>query len=405
MIGNKLDSGGNHLKSQQKKTEAVLCIGCPVLEVIGDKARLSALVTTSDGLKKEVWYSLPVTHKDWFSADRCDGFVVGLLLQSMEQNQNIVTASPMSSLLWHNLTNFYIPMMAKAFEHLHTIKIIPISLISNVNAVRGVATGFSAGIDSFTTVMLHLIQETSPELRITHLLFHNVGSHGTSGEEENGRLLFQDRLKYMEPFSQEVGIPIVPIDSNVSSILPIDFTKTHHALNASVLLSVQNKFNRYYYASTYPYESCGVNQPDDIGRFDPLAFHLLSTETLSCVSTGCQFSRTEKTEKVATYEPSYRYLNVCASETSQGKNCSVCFKCCRTILTLELLEQIHNYRHVFDMNKFDKVRQRYMLKILLHKPNSFEHEIARLYLKKRNNPWSAMILLRSIFNRILGKRW
>lgn len=363
--------------------------GC-VLKTDAASARLSAKITCADGQPRELWFSLPAAHADWFAADRCDGFVVGLLLQAMERNENIVTEAPMSSRLWHSLSQFYIPMMTQAFPNLHRIEILPTALTTEVKPAGGVATGFSGGIDSFAAVVRHFAQEKSPEHRVTHFLFHNVGSHGT-GNAEADRRLFRQRYATVQPFAKEAGIPAVPVDSNLGHVFPMDYVKTYSAVNPAVLLVLQNKFRRYYYASGYKYADCRIAPVKDIAYLDPMAVHLLSTESLDCVATGGEMSRVEKTAFVAGYEPSHRYLNVCVDSAFEGRNCSVCFKCRRTMLTLELLGLDHLYRQVFDFEKFGKVRRRYLKEIILHYPHSFEQEIAEGLFAPRSRAWRWLI--------------
>ena len=369
-------------------------IGCGVLTTGSNEARLSATITCADG-QRELWYSLPSSHVNWFSLDRCDGFVVGLLFQAMERNENIVVEEPLSSRLFHSLQSFYIPMMAGAFPNLHPIKIVPTFLTSDCPGGKGVATGFSAGIDSFATVIEHLVHETLPDRRLSHFLFHNAGSHG-HGKPDDARKLFRQRYDRIQAFSQEVGLPVIPVDSNLAEIFPIDFIRMHSALNASIPLVLQNQFQSFYYASTYKYADCGVNRIDDVARFDPFAFHLFSTEGLDCVSTGCQMSRVQKTELVATYEPSHRYLNVCVDPAFDGRNCSVCFKCCRTLVTLELLGVADAYQAVFDVKKFRKIRNRYLLKCLRYRRGSFEAEIAGLFRTEGSGPFVGAFGLRHL---------
>ena len=378
------------MNSGHKMKQREMRIGSCVLDVENDVARLSARITCDDGQPRELWYSLPAALKDWFITGRSDGFVVGLLHQAMERNEDIVTADPMSSRLWHGLQNIYIPMMTQAFPGLHPIKIIPASLTNEVKPARGVATGFSGGIDSFAAVVRHFARETSPDHRVTHFLFHNVGSHGDKSAGDDRRL-FRQRYEIVQPFAREAGIPTVPVDSNLAYVFPINFLTMHHALNTSVLLVLQNQFHRYFYASTYQYADCGVAYTDDIARFDPFAFHLFSTETLDCISTGGEMSRVEKTRLVATYEPSHRFLNVCVNPAFEGRNCSDCFKCRRTMLTLELLGLDHLYHRVFDFKKFAGVRRQYLKSIILHKPHSFEAEIADAFYARRSWWWKYLL--------------
>ena len=353
---------------------SIINISRPVKDINEVRARLSATVQFGKE-SQELYYSLRPEYASWFSTDRCDGFVVGLLFQAMERNENIKVDGPLSSRLYHSLRSFFIPMMAKAFPDLHPIEILASDLIDDPAKGTGVATGFSGGIDSFAAVIQHHVQETSPSHRISHFLFHNVGSHGHRDAEESRRT-FRLRYQIALPFAQEIGIPLVPIDSNLAEIFPTNFIRMHSALNASVPLVLQNQFRRYFYASTYKYDDCGVKLTDDVARFDPMAFHLFSTESLDCVSTGCQMSRVEKTEFIASFEPTRRFLNVCVDPAFLGRNCSVCFKCMRTLFTLELLGVLPLYKDIFDLKKFRSSRKWYLRDVLLYKRGSFEAEIA-----------------------------
>jgi len=381
-----------HRYSTTRMMAKNIIIGHPSVSDLNGKAKLTSQIRHSLGTS-DMWYSIPAEHAACFLPEQSSGFVVGLLHQAMVRNENIVTEGPISSRLVHSLNNFYIPMMAQAFPNLHPINILPGELKTEPTEGKGVATGCSGGIDSFATIVQHLINEDSPSHRISHLLFHNAGSHGHKNAKES-KILFTQRLEKMMHFSNEVGIPLIAVDSNVAEVFPIDFIKMHHALNASILHCLQNKFHRYYYASTYKYMDCTYGRFDDIARYDPMAFHLLSTEGLDCISTGGQMSRTEKTRLVAEYEPSYRFLNVCVDPPYEGRNCSVCFKCCRTILTLEVLGLAHLYSRVFDLKKFNSVRSQYLWRVLRHKPGSFEREIANLIKARKTGPLSMLLTVK-----------
>lgn len=380
----------------------IMQISLPRISKEAQIAKLSTTVTCGKE-QRELWYSIPSEHANWLSTDRCDGFVVGLLFQAMERNEDLVLEGPISSRLFHNLQNFFIPMMAQAFPNLHRINIRPESLLDERADGREVCTGFSGGIDSFATVIQHYVDESSQGYKITHLLFHNVGSHG-HWESANTRKLFTQRYQMVLPFAKDIGLPLVMVDSNLSEVFKIDFITMHSALNASIALVLQNKFQRYYYASAYKYADCSVRGIDDIAHFDPLAFHLFSTEGLDCVSTGCQMSRVEKTNMVATYEPSFRYLNVCVDPAFEGRNCSICFKCSRTILTLELLGKAHHYKRIFDLEKFGKIRSHYVQKVLAYNFGSFEAEIAELYREKSRGFVAGAFKLRHLLDKLLQQR-
>jgi hypothetical protein len=120
-----------------------------------------------------------------------------------------------------------------------------------------------------------------------------------------------------------------------------------------------------------------------------MAFHMLSTETLDSISTGGQLSRVEKTKLVAGYEMSRRFLNVCVDPSSEGRNCSTCIKCCRTLLTLDLFGLAERYSEAFDLKRFAQVRQRYIKKEVLRAPKGgFEYEILELAREICKEPWA-----------------
>ena len=378
-----------------------MLIGQPEIAIEGRNAELRANVRRrSDNLILR--YQLPVEQSGWFSADRCDGLVTGLLFQAMTMNEEIRTEAPMSSKLYHSMQHFLIPMLARAFPNLQPIRIHPAALVDDPAPGKGVATGFSGGVDSFASIVQHLATEESPSHRVSHFLFHNAGSHST-GNVDAARRLFWQRYETLKPFAEEIGIPFVPVDSNVSELFPIDFIRMHPALNASFLLVLQQQFRRYYYASTYKYADCGVDYSDDAARLDPLAFHMYSTESLDCVSTGAQHSRVDKTRLVTEFEPSRRYLNVCVNPAFEGRNCSVCFKCRRTLMTLELLGKAEDYREVFDLEKFRATKNPYLARVLRYKRGSFDAEIADLFREQGKGAWRALFNLRRQWDQLAWK--
>lgn len=103
---------------------SAITIHQPVLRERSTAARLTSILDLG-GTPLDMWYEVPVAHADWFSTDRADGFVVGFILQAMRLRKDIVTVAPMSSKLWHNLTQFFIPTLAKAFPELHVIRLKP----------------------------------------------------------------------------------------------------------------------------------------------------------------------------------------------------------------------------------------------------------------------------------------
>ena len=339
----------------------------------GDRVKVAARVTCSDG-DALLWYSVDRVYQDFLETERLDAFLVGLLSFAMARNEDIYIAGAISEKLFYSLTHSLIKILSLLHPSSHQIKIFPSTLMSAQSRPKstGVATGFSGGVDSFCVLADHFYQVTSESYRITHLVFNNVGSHGLGG-----RQLFWQRYDRLLGFAQAHQLPFVSIDSNLDEIVNLDFRHTHTSRNISAILVLQPLFRKFLYASAHKYENCFIGPSEDASVIDPVGIHLFSTENTEFISTGCEYSRVEKTEKVADLEDSYQYLDVCVDALEQAHNCSTCWKCARTLLTLEILGKQAHYSQVFDIDKFQRVREDYIQSILTEK-KPLEQEVIDL---------------------------
>ena len=391
-------------------------ISKPIIQKLDDSVRISVAMTRGER-KDIIWYSVPRQWGDALSTESSDGFLVALLHLAMLSGESLVIDGAISEKLFHNLSNFFMPMIAKVIPSLRPITVIPSQLKASQASGSAVATGFSGGIDSFTTMTEHFANERVPHYKITHLLFNNVGSHG-GPDPVKARKLFLNRYEKIRGFSESLDIPFIRVDSNINEFLQLSFIQVHSLLNASVPLMLQNLIGKFYYSSGDKYEDCRVAPAKEISTLDPMAIHLYSTETLDCISTGCQYSRVEKTRRVSQYEPSYTWLNVCADADGYGNNCSICFKCCRVLLTLELLNAAHLYERVFDLKHYRQVRRKYIRSHILHvdEEGSSEYWIAQLaqevcterwadILRRRQARKEALQKIKNVLKEFLSQSW
>ena len=292
--------------------------------------------------------------------DRADGFLVAQLLLAMQLGEPVEVEAPMSARLHYNLVHHYQPLVR---ELMPALKLVPIHapLVSEPLAAppTSVGTGFSAGIDSFSVIHDHFVKPVAEGFRLTHLTFNNVGSHGTR-DHQRARHLFRRRYEQVRGYPESLGLPFIAIDSNLGEALPLDFEQTHTTRNLAVALMLQPLFRRFYYASTFRYRDVAVRPTFDSAFADALAVPLLSTESLDLVSVGGQHTRVEKTQAVADLPGASRWLNVCATESQDGRNCSTCRKCCRTLFTLELLGRLDEFAGAFDLDRWRRVRNSYI---------------------------------------------
>lgn len=391
-------------------------IGAPVLREADGLVRAEARVRSGAG-EHLLWFGVAPAHAEMLAVDRADGFLVAQLLLAMQLGEPVEVDAPVSARLHYNLVHHYQPLVR---ELMPALKVVPIHAPLHDEppalAPAGVGTGFSAGIDSFAVIHDHLAQPVPEGFRLTHLTFNNVGSHGTR-DHDRARQLFRRRYEQVRGYPDSVGLPFIAIDSNLGEALPLDFEQTHTTRNLAVALVLQPLFRRFYYASTFRYRDIAVRPTFDSAFADALAVPLLSTGSLDLVSSGGQYTRVEKTRLAADLPGAGRWLNVCATESRDGRNCSTCLKCCRTLFTLELLGRLDEFGEAFDLGRWRRVRNRYISTKVLGKgpvrPLSREiHELVR-ETGFRYSAWqrAAAWLLRPVprpvyrLGRSIRRRW
>lgn len=382
----------------------------------GSRVRLQAKID-SDGQQSHLWYEIDARYQPYLTTETLDSFLVGMLLLAMKRGQDIQVEGAISERLYYNLTHYYMHLLTGILPEFRIISIKPRRLSSKafVSGHRGVAAGFSAGVDSFFTVLDHLYRNPTPAYTISHLLFNNVGAHA-QGTADGGKTSCDAHYNLVRLCGEELELELVRVDSNLDDVLEVEFIKTHAIRNVAGALLLQKLFSKFFYASGDHYRDCTYLplSTGGISHMDPAAIHLLSTETTECISSGCQMTRVEKTEVVSQYEIVTRHLNVCVRQSATGGNCSLCWKCCRTLFTLELLGRVERFSQVFDLNRYRRIRYLYLCTVIARKKDEYMMEIFD-YANNNSFSWPCCsrffaqllsLLPKAILNRLLGGfRW
>lgn len=326
---------------------------------------------------KEMWFSVPTKYEKYLTDDVYDAFMVASIYPAMYHNENVLIDGKVSSKLHFNITR-YVPSVVKAYRpEMHEVQFQVRGFAKANQLEQGVGTGFSAGVDSFSTFVDHFVNECNETYKITSLFFFNVGSHGGGGEK--ARQKFHARYNLLKGFPEEVKLPYIPLDSNL-----FDFYLPHWEYDAgifcraSAILVLQKCISKYFLSSADSYNDVMYT------AFNPKAVDLaeiadvflnpmLSTEQLDIITDGAQYTRTDKTKAIVEYEPTRRYLNVCIdhwSNHSSAMNCGVCAKCLRTLITIESLGLLDKYTKVFDVEKYKSIAYGYKCKLRLDYKNN-----------------------------------
>lgn len=294
-------------------------------------------------------------------SERMDAALVALLFPAMAAGESLIAKGTVSERLLHGLRGPYQEVLRAQTPSLNRIVVEADSADTGPKEASGVATGFSGGVDSFAALAdYHYSGDALPGFRLTHLLYNNVGSHGPSGEE-----LFQARYERLAPVAEALGLPFVRVDSNMDAFYPPGtFQRTHTPRNAAVALLLQAGLRRWLYGSTYEYQDCFVGATDSCGHADPVALPLLSTDAMDLVPVGSDSRRVDKLLRVARIPESHRSLDVCIRSRVADRNCSTCYKCKRTLITLEIAGLLETYRDVFDLGAYRRQRVWGMAQVL-----------------------------------------
>ncbi len=327
--------------------------------------------------------SLPVEYAEIFvNPESSDCFLMGLLYYAMRLGYSLKMEGRISAQLLWNLTHEAMPLIS---AYRTCVRPVKIEAAETVDFQPGhfVGTGFSGGVDSFLTIIGNLQHHLRPEEKLTHLFFFNSGTHGrgrTLEELEHVRKKFRMRYESFAPAAQMIGLPFIPVDSNVHSFMPDDVASQVSLCNASAIYFLRKGLSRYLSSS----EGFNYTIWFDYIRLQPVEKRInmdfveamlcqwLGDGNLQIIPYGNNLSRIEKTLLVADYVPAQQCLNVCNSVNMMERNCSVCVKCRRTMLDLELLNKLDQFRKVFDVDLYrQKFKSRDYAEMLYPPPTNF----------------------------------
>lgn len=368
----------------------MITIGQPIIKENGDRVCLVSHVS-NEGEHKEldVYFSVEPQYREYLCDETADAFVLPVLLRAVVSNQDIRVDAPMSEKLYHNLR--YGVLYALSHARKTTPKVYGLkplttannkiyiscsTLVSNNYHAKGVGTGCSLGVDSFSVIKKYLLDnDCLPSYKITHFACFNVGAFGSFNTEET-RQSFYKEVERLESFAQKLGIPVISVDTNLHELYPErNFDWCHTFLNMGCVLSLQKLFGKYLYASSVPVSefefSFGYS-----GHYEPFLLPHLSTESTELIPADSEKSRSEKVHFIMDDDIVKQNINVCIKEQSANdgiiqimesgafRNCGHCEKCMRTMLQLDIYGRLNDYKEAFDISGWSLSKDNYVAKVL-----------------------------------------
>lgn len=318
-----------------------------------------------------LWFSVDAAGEELLG-ERADHVAVSLLLPAMRYGRDLRIGGVLTDTLLHRLNHDLQSLVRTVHPNYTSVEVTADDTAPSGYAPRGVVTGFSGGVDSFATLTEYAAGTgVPPALRVTHLLNNNVGAHGSEGEA-----LWAARFDALRPVADDLGLPFLRVDSNIDAHYPrMGFMQTVTFRNAAVVHLLGGGIGRSYHASEGAFGNLTMPPPHgDIGLAGAMTFPLLSTAALTVESTSSGMSRIERTLALAG-TPYAQYLDVCIdADPARSTNCSQCWKCMRTMLTLEIAGHLDEFiPAVFVRAPYERRRSQYYSELLYSdEPNDIE---------------------------------
>lgn len=353
-----------------------MIISSPILVEKDDKIYYKSKID-----KDELFFCVSRKFKKLISP-KANAALLSMLLPAMFEGEDIHVAGEIDEHLIHNINFMLQDIICIIIPKLKKIKVTADKVVKDKIIEKNVVlTGFSAGIDAFTTLEDYFLNPRS-SLKITHCIFNNVGSLEGYADNE-----YQNRFKRMSNLiDNELGLPYIFLNSNLNKFYKhrkIGFEQTHTVRNAIIPHLLSGSGITFLYSSTFYYDKVSIQKYNDISIADTIILPLLSTDNCKLVSAGSEYTRLEKTLKISTNKTAFDYLDICISHAAEGYiNCGHCRKCKRALRTFEINNTISNFKNIFNMEEYYKLRDKYNKQ--LQKRAQLNDNELYVYLKENN---------------------
>mgnify|MGYP000427404718 CR=1 FL=1 len=285
------------------------------------RAGNAVVVSASIHLANEefnVWYRV----EEGIISEHDDAFLAAALIPAMKNAKSLKLIGQVSRSLKNNSTTIQ-NIVHKWFPDFKKIPVTSGDFTGTTSnsQERGVGCFFSAGVDSFYTLLKHREE-------ITHLIY--VHGFDIWLHEEDFR---SSVLREVRKVAKAFGKPLIFVETNIHEFSDhfADWGLHYHgAALASVALLLAPQFRTIYVPSSYAY--------DELFPWGshPLLDPLWSTESLQIVHDGNEAGRIEKVALIAQSDIALNALRVCLDRTDGAYNCGHCEKCIRTMINLRL---------------------------------------------------------------------
>lgn len=330
-----------------------------------------------------LWFAVPIEYKDYLCVERSDAFVVAMLWYAMITGSDIESIAPMSEKMVFHISRYLIPALCTDENGYRRIKIMGPTTNQPYKNISGVGTGMSCGVDSFYTMHEYTQKDTPAKYKLTHLSYFNMGAifHPNRAEKKKYTLkefydttdrMSEEKRENARLVAEQAGMPLVYVKSNLDS----DYYRGAYGhtgvyRNCAMALSLQGLYSVYYNSSGGWPGYFDLTLTEGSQHYEALLCQCLSTESLEFILSDYA-TRLEKTIAIADDKLAQKYLDVCFCFNSCGK----CSKCIRTLVTLDIIGKVDQFREIFDVDDFKKHKAEAYFEILKTKDGDAKEDNA-----------------------------
>ena len=313
--------------------------------------------------EKSMWFATRSDNKNMLTDESYDAFLLVPLYLAMYHKQDLYIRGNVSKRLYKNIMTYIQTILCEFSDKLSKINVFVNGFTDLIRRGDCIGTGISCGVDSLSTIYDHFIREDDDDYKINALFLFNCGTHG---DYENPKTfeLYEKLYELNKRAAYEMNLPVYLINSNLHAFThKIGEQRVGYFAIWSCILAFEKAIKKYYASSSNEYEEIKTfskyMKDYDMAEFcESYLVPLICTENLELIVDGCQYRRTQKTEKISDWEIARKYLNVCVN-TEDGRNCSKCSKCMRTLIPLDAMGKIEKFAGVFDLDVYRKHSLRY----------------------------------------------
>ena len=317
-----------------------------------------------NGRQDRVFYAVPSEFQDAICRTNADAFIVGFIQLAAKYNEDIIVEGrPVSKKLAENIENLLIPafnQMGCGTKPIH----IKAEYHDDSFAERHGATGISLGVDSLYSILSNEAQKVKYVLNIIADLKNE------DFDELSSNISFYDiKNTQKNMVAGEFGRSYIPVLTNMDAILCIEynFGQTHSFIHLAVVMALMNWIDKYYYATGYTDKDFKLDF-NYTSHYDVLISQVVDYDAFKMFTSGGEVTRVQKTEYLSNDITAQHYLDVCLKNKDGAingfTNCSVCGKCRRTMVTLDLLGKLECFDQVFDVKYYRTHKPWYIGEIL-----------------------------------------